>query len=91
MRRRSKVGPVAPSEAIPPVDAHVRWASETGAHGMPVPQELERLGWHRLAEHPLLRGTWLMETAEEQQAVNHRPSKAQGSKLKVIGGSRGSR
>ncbi len=40
----------------------LQWASESGAHGMPVPQELERMGWHRLAEHPLFRGTWLMET-----------------------------
>jgi len=45
----------------------LQWASESGAHGMPIPQELESMGWHRLAEHPLFRGTWLMET---------RPSKA---------------
>ena len=42
----------------------LQWASETGAHGMPVPQELERMGWLRLAEHPLFHGTWLMETPE---------------------------
>lgn len=42
----------------------LQWASETGAHGMPVPQELEKVGWHRSAEHPLFRGTWLMETPE---------------------------
>ncbi len=42
----------------------LQWASETGAHGMPAPQELERCGWHRLAEHPLFQGTWLMETPE---------------------------
>jgi hypothetical protein len=42
----------------------LQWASETGAHGMPVPQELERMGWLRRAEHPLFQGTWLMETAE---------------------------
>jgi hypothetical protein len=42
----------------------LQWASETGAHGMPVPHELEGRGWHRLAEHPLFHGTWLMETPE---------------------------
>jgi hypothetical protein len=42
----------------------LQWASETGAHGMPVPQELERMGWLRLAEHPLFHGTWLMETPD---------------------------
>lgn len=42
----------------------LQWASETGAHGMPVPQELERKGWHRLTEHPLFHGTWLMETPD---------------------------
>jgi hypothetical protein len=45
----------------------LRWASETGAHGMPVPQDLERQGWRRLAEHPLFSGTWLMETTERPQ------------------------
>jgi hypothetical protein len=48
----------------------LQWASETGAHGMPVPDELEGRGWHRLAEHPLFHGTWLMETPE---AVPVRP------------------
>ncbi len=47
----------------------LQWASETGAHGMPVPQELEGRGWHRLAEHPLFHGTWLMETPEEAALV----------------------
>ena len=42
----------------------LQWASETGAHGMPVPHELEGRGWHRLAEHPIFHGTWLMETPE---------------------------
>ena len=42
----------------------LQWASETGAHGMPMPQDLEQMGWHRSAEHPLFQGTWLMETAE---------------------------
>jgi hypothetical protein len=58
---------------------------------MPIPQELERLGWHRLAEHPLLRGTWLMETVEDQQSANDRPSTVQSSKLKVMGDRRSSR
>jgi len=40
----------------------LQWASETGAHGMPIPHDLEGRGWHRLAEHPLFHGTWLMET-----------------------------
>jgi hypothetical protein len=44
----------------------LQWASETGAHGMPIPRELEGRGWHRLAEHPLFHGTWLMETPEAE-------------------------
>ena len=55
----------------------LQWASETGAHGMPVPEELERIGWHRLAEHPLFHGTWLMETPEPpatpRAVAPHRP------------------
>jgi len=47
----------------------LQWASESGAHGMPVPQELERLGWQRSAEHPLFRGTWLMEAAPSLAAA----------------------
>jgi hypothetical protein len=35
---------------------------------MPIPEELERLGWHRLTEHPLFCGTWLMETPEPAPA-----------------------
>ena len=46
----------------------LQWASETGAQGMPIPQELEKRGWHRLSEHPLFHGTWLME-AEPRQSV----------------------
>jgi len=57
MRRLAAQTPTADSGAV-----LLRWASEDGAHGMPVPQELEEMGWHRLAEHPLFRGTWLMET-----------------------------
>ncbi len=47
----------------------LQWASETGAQGMPIPQELEELGWHRLSEHPLFRGTWLMEAAEPRHVL----------------------
>jgi hypothetical protein len=47
----------------------LQWASETGAHGMPVPQDLEKVGWHRSAEHPLFRGTWLMETLEAPRVL----------------------
>lgn len=58
------------NEGVPAVSSHttdavlLQWASETGAHGMPIPQELEQMGWLRLAEHPLFHGTWLMETPE---------------------------
>ena len=58
-RRRLPTTPVNPDAVL-----FLQWASETGAHGMPVPEELERVGWHRLAEHPLFHGTWLMETPE---------------------------
>jgi hypothetical protein len=47
----------------------LQWASETGAHGMPLPQDLEQMGWHRSAEHPLFQGTWLMETREAAPAT----------------------
>jgi len=47
----------------------LQWASETGAEGMPNPQELEKLGWHRLSEHPLFHGTWLMEAAEPRHVL----------------------
>jgi len=83
--RRRKVAPATDSDTTPSRGAQVQWASETGAHGMPIPQELERLGWHRLAEHPLLRGTWLME------AINDQQSTVRGSKLKVISDTRGPR
>jgi hypothetical protein len=47
----------------------LQWASETGAQGMPIPRELEQLGWHRLSEHPLFHGTWLMEAAEPRHVL----------------------
>jgi hypothetical protein len=30
---------------------------------MPLPQDLEKQGWRRSAQHPLFRGTWLMEAS----------------------------
>lgn len=60
----------------------LQWASESGAHGMPVPQELERMGWHRLAEHPLFRGTWLMETYPSKARSFGRPRVARSRILK---------
>jgi hypothetical protein len=61
----------------------LQWASESGAHGMPVPQELERMGWHRLAEHPLFRGTWLMETRSRKS----RPfPKTRVDRSRILGG-----
>lgn len=47
----------------------LQWASETGAQGMPIPQELEKLGWQRLSEHPLFHGTWLMEAAASRHVL----------------------
>jgi hypothetical protein len=46
----------------------LQWASETGAHGMPMPRDLEQMGWRRAAAHPLFEGTWLMETPEAAPA-----------------------
>ena len=37
-----------------------RWASDSGAQGMPYVEEIEYLGFERLREHPLFPGTWLM-------------------------------
>ena len=67
-RARRPAAPNRPSEPNPINRMLLQWASETGAHGMPIPEELERLGWHRLTEHPLFRGTWLMETPEPATA-----------------------
>ena len=41
--------------------AEFRWASETGAHGMPHPEELEYLGFVRVARHPRWPSSWLMK------------------------------
>ena len=60
----SRAVPASTSEAV-----FLQWASETGAEGMPIPQELEKLGWHRLSEHPLFHGTWLMEAAEPRHVL----------------------
>jgi hypothetical protein len=51
---------------------------------MPVPHELESMGWHRLAEHPLFRGTWLMETrprSEKPRAFG----KARMARSRILG------
>lgn len=64
MRRPRAIRPKGGARPHPGAAVLLQWASETGAHGMPAPQDLEKLGWHRLAEHPLFRGTWLMETQE---------------------------
>jgi len=37
-----------------------RWASETGAHGMPRPAALEAEGWVKVQAHPFWAGSWLM-------------------------------
>jgi len=37
-----------------------RWASESRAHGLPTPTELEFIGWTRVAQHPLYEQSWLM-------------------------------
>ena len=60
----------------------LQWASETGAQGMAIPQELEKLGWHRLSEHPLFHGTWLME-AEEPRHVLPPPPRARPRPVKT--------
>lgn len=37
-----------------------RWASESGASGMPSVADLERAGWIRVATHPCYPRSWLM-------------------------------
>lgn len=37
-----------------------RWANEQGEHGMPYPEELEWLGYVRVARHPANPTSWLM-------------------------------
>jgi hypothetical protein len=64
MRRERRTAVSPPREGATAEVVLLQWASETGAHGMPVPYDLERSGWHRLAKHPLFEGTWLMETPE---------------------------
>ena len=61
-RARQPAAPNPQSQPNPNNRMMLQWASETGAHGMPIPEEVERLGGRRLTEHPLLHGTWLMET-----------------------------
>lgn len=44
-----------------------RWASETGAHGMPHPEEAEYLGYVKCSHHPRYEGTWLMRKEEDDE------------------------
>jgi hypothetical protein len=53
---------------------------------MPAPQELERFGWHRLAEHPLFHGTWLMETPERAGEPAASSSGAASAETALSGG-----
>jgi hypothetical protein len=41
------------------------------------------MGWHRLAEHPLFRGTWLMET---RPAKARSFGKARVARSRILGG-----
>lgn len=43
----------------------VRWANETGAQGMPRPEDLEAQGWYRVGNHPLYRTSWLMRRDDD--------------------------
>ena len=36
-----------------------RWASETGAHGMITPEEIEWLGYERVGQDPRYPTSWL--------------------------------
>jgi hypothetical protein len=42
-------------------DGTYAWASETRAHSMPTPEELEAQGYVKLRPHPWYTGTWLMK------------------------------
>ena len=79
-RARRPAAPHPPSATNPHYRVPLQWASETGAHGMPIPEELERLGWRRLTEHPLFRGTWLMESPEAAAA----PSRVEPSPSRTL-------
>jgi hypothetical protein len=41
-------------------DGTYAWASETGAHSMPTPEELKAQGYVKLRPHPWYEGAWLM-------------------------------
>jgi hypothetical protein len=41
-----------------------QWANEEGTSGMPLPEELERQGWVRVAQHPRWVKSWLMKKAD---------------------------
>lgn len=40
-----------------------RWASETGAQGMPFPEEVEWLGYQRVGQDPRFPTSWLYRRA----------------------------
>ena len=42
-------------------DGSYAWASETRAHSMPTPEELEAVGYVKLRRHPWYAGAWLMK------------------------------
>lgn len=45
-----------------------RWASETGANGMPHVEECEYLGYAKVREHPAYPGAWLMVKEDDDGA-----------------------
>ena len=42
------------------------WASNTRAHGMQTPEEMEAQGWTRLSESPRWPGSWWMWKRNEE-------------------------
>ena len=58
------------SEGYAHKDGSYQWASETRAHGMPTPEELEAQGWTRLSESPRWPGSWWMWKRNEE-ATTH--------------------
>ena len=45
--------------------AAFRWANEHGAAGLPYPEELEYLGYAKVARHRLFFHSWLMRRVED--------------------------
>jgi hypothetical protein len=50
--------PLPVSALVPPLE--FRWASETGAHALAHPEELEYLGYRRVRPDPRYPTTWLL-------------------------------